>query len=155
MDGPRDFHIEWSQSDRGGEISYNIPDTWNLKKKWSKWTSKTERDSQTYRTNLWLLGRRDSSGVSDGHAHTAIFKMVNWQGLHGSGVWGRMDTHIYMAGSLHCSPETITALLIDYTPIQNKKFKKRSLNLSIMLFVLKLFYTFQLLGVLTSSSDLV
>ena len=35
---------------------------------------------------------------------------------------GRMDT--CMAESLLCSPETITTLLIKYTPIQNKKFKK-------------------------------
>ena len=39
-------------------------------------------------------------------------------------VWQRMDTFICMAGSLWCSPETITTLLID-TPIQNKRFKKR------------------------------
>ena len=45
--------------------------------------------------------------------------------LDGRGVWGRMDTCIFMAESLHCSPETITALLIDYTPIQNKKLKKK------------------------------
>ena len=32
--------------------------------------------------------------------------------LDGSRVWGRMDTCICMAESLHCSPETITALLI-------------------------------------------
>ena len=31
-----------------------------------------------------------------------------------------------MAESLCCSPETITTLLISYTPIQNKKFKKKS-----------------------------
>ena len=37
------------------------------------------------------------------------------------GVWGRMATCICMAESLHCSPETITMLLIRYTPIQNKK----------------------------------
>ena len=29
-----------------------------------------------------------------------------------------------MAESLHCLPETITTLLIDYTPRQNKTFKK-------------------------------
>ena len=29
-------------------------------------------------------------------------------------LWGRMDTCIYMAESLHCSPETITSLLISY-----------------------------------------
>ena len=38
---------------------------------------------------------------------------------------GRMDTHVSMAESLHCSPETITILLISYTPTQNKKFKKK------------------------------
>ena len=36
-----------------------------------------------------------------------------------SAVWGRMDTYICMTESLHCSPEAITRLLTDYTPIQN------------------------------------
>ena len=31
------------------------------------------------------------------------------------GVWGRMDTCIRMAESLHCPPETITTLFISYT----------------------------------------
>ena len=51
--------------------------------------------------------------------------------LDGSGVWGRMDTCIWVAESLLCSPETITTLLVDYTPIQNTKFKvskKRNVN---------------------------
>ena len=30
-----------------------------------------------------------------------------------------------MAESLHCPPETITTLLVGYTPIQNKNFKKK------------------------------
>ena len=30
----------------------------------------------------------------------------------GAGIWGRIDTCIPMAESLHCSPETITTLLI-------------------------------------------
>ena len=34
--------------------------------------------------------------------------------LDGTGVWGRMDTCICMAESLHCSPETITTLLFGY-----------------------------------------
>ena len=38
---------------------------------------------------------------------------------------GRMDPGIYMAESLHCPPETITAFLISYTPIQSKKFKNK------------------------------
>ena len=33
-----------------------------------------------------------------------------------------MDTYICAAESLWCSPETITALLISYTPKQNRKF---------------------------------
>jgi len=45
--------------------------------------------------------------------------------LDGRGVWGRMDTRICMAKSLHGSPETTTKLLIGNTPIQNKKLKKR------------------------------
>ena len=80
---------------------------------------------------------RDSYGVWDQHVYTGVFKMVNPQGptvqyralcsvlcgsLDGRGVWGRMDTCIYMAESLCSPPETITTLLIDYIPIQNKKY---------------------------------
>ena len=61
-----------------------------------------------------------------------LFKMDNQQGptvshrdlcsvlcasLDGRGVRGRMDTSICMTESLHCSRETITTLLIGYTPI--------------------------------------
>ena len=47
--------------------------------------------------------------------------------LDGRGIWGRMDTCICMAESLHCPPGTmsLTTLLISYTPIQNEKFKKK------------------------------
>ena len=34
--------------------------------------------------------------------------------LDGTGLWGRMDTCICMAESLHCPPETITMLLISH-----------------------------------------
>jgi len=34
---------------------------------------------------------------------------------------GRIDICVCMAESLCCSPEIITALLIGYAPIQNKK----------------------------------
>ena len=40
-------------------------------------------------------------------------------------VWGRMNTCMCMAESLCCSPKTTTTLLIDYAPIQNKKFEKK------------------------------
>ena len=39
--------------------------------------------------------------------------------LDGSEIWGTMDTCICITESLQSSPETITALLINYTPIQN------------------------------------
>ena len=38
------------------------------------------------------------------------------------GVWGRMNTCVCMAESLHCPPETMT-LLIGYTTIQKKVLK--------------------------------
>ena len=41
------------------------------------------------------------------------------------GVWGRMGTCVCVAEAPCCSPETITTLLIGYTPIQNKKQIKR------------------------------
>ena len=44
--------------------------------------------------------------------------------LDGRQVWRRMYACICMTESLHCSPETITTLLIGYTPIQNKMLKK-------------------------------
>ena len=77
---------------------------------------------------------RVSHWGSPGHVHTAIFKMNNQQGptvehmelcsmfcgnLDGRGFGGEW-TCIRTAESLHCSPETITTLLISYTPIQNK-----------------------------------
>ena len=44
--------------------------------------------------------------------------------LDGRGVWGRRDACIGMTASLCCPSEAIMTLLISYTPIQNKKFKK-------------------------------
>ena len=32
MDGPRDYHTEWSKPDRERQISYDITYMWNLKK---------------------------------------------------------------------------------------------------------------------------
>ena len=43
--------------------------------------------------------------------------------LDGRGVWGRMDTPMCQAESLHCPSETIITLLVGYILIQNKKFK--------------------------------
>ena len=51
MDGPRDYHIKWSKSDRERQILY-ITYLWNLKK-WCKWTYKTNRLTDI-ENNLWL-----------------------------------------------------------------------------------------------------
>ena len=45
--------------------------------------------------------------------------------LDGKGVGRRMNTCICMAESLCCPPETITALLIGYAPIENKKLEQK------------------------------
>ena len=47
--------------------------------------------------------------------HGALINVMCQPGLKG----GLRDTCMYMAESFHCSSETITTLLIGYTPIQN------------------------------------
>ena len=54
---------------------------------------------------------------------------VMWQPVWEWGLGG-MDTYVCMAEFLHCSPETITTLLIGHTLMQNKKLKKTKKNLS-------------------------
>ena len=48
MDGPKNFHAEWTKSDREGEIFYDIPYMWNLKiNDTNELIYKSERDSET------------------------------------------------------------------------------------------------------------
>ena len=56
--------------------------------------------------------------------YSRVLSSIVCDSLDGRGVWRRMDTWICMADSLWYSPETVTALLIGYAPIQNKKLKK-------------------------------
>ena len=80
----------------------------------------------------------ESLGVWDGRVHTVIFKMGNQEdptvqhrelysilrdSLDGRGIWGRIDTCKCVVEALYC-PETITALLIGYTPVKNKNVRK-------------------------------
>ena len=48
--------------------------------------------------------------------------------LDGRAVWERMETCTCVAESFCCPPETITTLLIDHTPKQNKKLNKKLLK---------------------------
>ena len=60
MVGLTDCHTEWSKSDREREISYDISYMQNLKRNGTNELNyKTETDSQTKRTNLWLPGGKD------------------------------------------------------------------------------------------------
>ena len=67
MDGPRKCHTEvrWVRQRRRNILWH--PSYVQSKKKCYKWIHKTERESQAYRMNLWLLGERtegrDSYGV--------------------------------------------------------------------------------------------
>ena len=45
MDGPRDYHTEWSKSDRERQISYDTMYMWNLKKSTNEPFYKTEIES--------------------------------------------------------------------------------------------------------------
>ena len=69
---------------------------------------------------LKLITNKDSLY---GSRNSAQCYVVVWMG---GNFMGRMDTCLCMAESLLCSPETTTTLLISYTPVQNKKFKKIS-----------------------------
>ena len=59
-----------------------------------------------------------ADGLRGGAWPTAVKRQPRQPGWQSGGEW------IRVAESLCCSPGTITALLISYTPIQNKKLKK-------------------------------
>jgi len=59
MDGPRDSHTKRSRSERERQISYAITYMWHLKYGTNEPIYKTESDSQTWRTDLWLPRARE------------------------------------------------------------------------------------------------
>lgn len=64
-----------------------------------------------------------------GEIKKSATKRSSWQCFYGSldkkRVWRRLDICICMTKPLSCPPETITSLLIGYTPAQNRKLKKK------------------------------
>ena len=55
MDGPRDYHNEWSKSDRERQVSYAITYMWNLKNNTNEFMYKT--DSQRKQTYVCQRGK--------------------------------------------------------------------------------------------------
>ena len=68
--------------DREGEISYDIPYVWNLKRNdANELLYKAETRTHRLREQTYGYQRgRDSQGVWDGHVHTALFNIDNQQG---------------------------------------------------------------------------
>ena len=64
--------------------------------------------------HLWFLSLPISQSQTDMLIGMIFLRVCNV---------GRTDTCTDMAESLRCLPKTVTTLLIDYTPIQNKKFE--------------------------------
>ena len=62
MDQTRESHTKWSKSDIERQIPYDITYMWNLKYGTNEPIYKTETDSQTQRTDLWLV-RGGGTGV--------------------------------------------------------------------------------------------
>ena len=54
MDATRDYHTKQSKSEGERQIPYDITCMWNLKYGTNEPIFKTETDSQTQRTKLWL-----------------------------------------------------------------------------------------------------
>ena len=47
MDGPKDYHVKQSKSERERQIPYDITSMWNLKYNTNELIYKAETDSQT------------------------------------------------------------------------------------------------------------
>ena len=80
MDGLRDSYTEGSNSDREGEISYDIPHMWNPKGNHSNELIYKTNRPMDLENKLNGCQRRDSCRVWDGHVHCAIIKIDNQQG---------------------------------------------------------------------------
>ena len=135
MDDPRDCHTEWSKLEK-----YHVTSlTCAIYKEIMQMNLLTNQ-KETHRLREWAYGFQ-KEGWGEGivrqfgmDMYTLLyFKWISNKDLQfcsvfrgildGRRVWRRMDACICMVESLLCSSETITTLLISYTPIQNKYFK--------------------------------
>ena len=58
MDGPRDYHTEWSKSDRERQILYDITYMWNLKKMIQMNLFTKQKQTQRHRKQTYGYQRR-------------------------------------------------------------------------------------------------
>ena len=101
--------------------------------RWGRLGEGTVRESETDVCRLlylkWITKKNNEVDNQEGptvpHRERCS---VTCGSLRGRGVRGRMATCLCVAESFHCSPETVTSLLIGYTPVQNKKLKKEPQN---------------------------
>ena len=108
-------------------MSYDIPYIWNLRKKWYKWTYLQNRKRlRLIKGTYGCQEGRDTYGVWDGHVYMLYLKWITNKCLPYS-TWNSAQcyvaawegerfreerVHVYIAESLCCSPQTVTALLI-------------------------------------------
>ena len=62
MDGPRDYHTQWSKSKREKQISHVNEYVWNLEK-WYRWTYLQSRNRDTDVENKPMHTKGEGSGV--------------------------------------------------------------------------------------------
>ena len=62
MDGPREYHTEWSKSDGEVGLSYDISYMWNLKR---NDTSELTKQVETYRLRKWNYDRQGKGIVRE------------------------------------------------------------------------------------------
>ena len=68
MDGPRNYHAKWGQSDNETPTSNAITDMWNLKKGHKKLLCRTDTDTQTLKNLRSPKETGRGMRVWDGHA---------------------------------------------------------------------------------------
>ena len=79
VDGPRDYHTEWSKSDTEIQMSYDIAYMWNLKIGY-KWIYLQNRSRVTDVENNLMVTRGwgvDKLGDCDWHIYTTMYKIDN------------------------------------------------------------------------------
>ena len=65
MNGPRDYHTKWSQSERERQIPYDITYMWDLKSDTNELTCEIETDSWLPRRGGWGEGWTGNLGLVD------------------------------------------------------------------------------------------